>query len=105
MPEDRNSCVNSSRPDVAAEAVGQLARPVPADSARDVALVVCVGVDVDLDEADVRVVEVLLGPGRIDEGGARGIRADHRSYLPVGGAFGGRRVSSAGTAGGFRAGL
>ena len=53
--------------DVAADAVGQLARPVPGDGARDVALVVGGGVDVDLDEADVRVVEMGLRPGGVDE--------------------------------------
>ena len=39
--------------DVAADAVGELAGPVPADGAGDVALLVGGGVDVDLDEPDV----------------------------------------------------
>ena len=59
--------------DVAAQPIGQLARPVPADGARQVALLVRRGVDVDLDEADVRVVEVLLRPLRGDEGGGGSI--------------------------------
>jgi hypothetical protein len=53
--------------DVAADAVGQLAGPVPADGAGDVALVVGGGVDVDLDEADRRIVEVGSGPVGRDE--------------------------------------
>src|SRR5262249_52161480 len=48
--------------DVATEAVGELARPVPGDRSGDVALVVGGGVDVDLDEADVGVLEVGDGP-------------------------------------------
>ena len=50
--------------DVAADPVGQLAGPVPADGAGQVALLVGGRVDVDLDEADVRIVEVLLSPNR-----------------------------------------
>ena len=42
--------------DVAADPVGQLAGPVPADGTREVALLVRGRVDVDLDEADLGVV-------------------------------------------------
>jgi hypothetical protein len=60
--------------DVAADSIGELAGPVPADRARDVALVVGGGVDVDLDEADGRVVEVGPGPVGVDQdvGGVSG---------------------------------
>ena len=54
--------------DVAADPVGQLARPVPADGARQVALLVGGRVDVDLDEADVRVGQVGERPVAVDEG-------------------------------------
>ena len=70
-----------ARCDVAADPVGQLAGPVPADGARDVALLVGRGVDVDLDEADVRVVEVVLRPVGVDEGGLGGVSG--RSSLAV----------------------
>src|SRR5207237_480274 len=53
--------------DVAADPVGELARPVPPDGARDVALLVGGRVDVDLDEAHARIVEVSLGPVGVDE--------------------------------------
>ena len=59
--------------DVAADPVGQLARPVPADGARQVALLVGRRVDVDLDEADVRVVEVGERPIAVDEGVLGGV--------------------------------
>ena len=62
-----------ARRDVAADAVGQLARPVPADGAREMALLVGGRVDVDLDEADVRVVEVGLRPVAVDEGVLGGV--------------------------------
>ena len=72
MPDADSRALKSSRDgDVAADAVGQLARPVPADGARDVALLVGGRVDVDLDEADVRVVEVRLRPVGVDERGRR----------------------------------
>jgi hypothetical protein len=60
--------------DVATDAVGQLARPVPGDGAGDVALLVARRVDVDFNEADGRVVEVALGPVGVDEdvGGVSG---------------------------------
>jgi hypothetical protein len=63
-----------ARGDVAADPVGELARPVPADGARNVALLVGGRVDVDLDEADVRVVEMGLGPVGVDKdvGGVAG---------------------------------
>jgi hypothetical protein len=54
--------------DVAADSVGELARPVPADGARQMALVVGGGVDVDFDEPHLRIVEVLFGPVGGDEG-------------------------------------
>ena len=57
--------------DVAADPVGQLARPVPADGARQVALLVGGRVDVDLDEADVRVGQVGLAPSRCRRGRSR----------------------------------
>ena len=50
--------------DVAADAVGELAGPVPADRARQVALLVGGRVDVDLDEADVRVARGGPAPSR-----------------------------------------
>ena len=56
------------RRDVATDPIGELARPVPADRAAEVALLVGGRVDVDLDEADVRIAEVLLGPVGVDEG-------------------------------------
>ena len=60
--------------DVAADPIGQLARPVPADGAWEVALLVCGRVHVDLDEADVRVVQVFERPIAVDEGVLVGVR-------------------------------
>src|SRR5439155_6772607 len=53
--------------DVAPDTVRQLARPVPADGARDMALFEGGRVDVDLHETDRRIVEVSLRPVGIDE--------------------------------------
>ena len=71
--------------DVAADAVGQLARPVPADGARQVALLVGGRVDVDLDEADGRVGRGAPGPSRRRRGRRRWRIRDGswRSILPV----------------------
>ena len=63
--------------DVATDAVGELAGPVPADRSRQVALVVGGRVDIDLDEADRRVVETGLRPGGVDEGVAGGVSGAH----------------------------
>ena len=86
MPELDSSALKSSRDgDVAADPVGQLARPVPADGARDVALLVGGRVDVDLDEADVRVVQVRLRPVAVDEGVVVGVSVvGHGGSLLVG---------------------
>jgi hypothetical protein len=54
--------------DVTPNAVGELARPVPADRTRQVALLVGRGIDVDFHEADVGVVEVRLRPFGVDQG-------------------------------------
>ena len=54
--------------DVAPDAVRQLARPVPGHRARQVALLVGRRVDVDLHEADRRIVEMGLRPLGVDEG-------------------------------------
>ena len=59
--------------DVAPDPVGQLAGPVPADGARQVALLIGGRVDIDLDEADVRVVEMGERPVAVDEGVLRGV--------------------------------
>ncbi len=68
--------------DIAADPVGELAGPVPADGARQVALLVGGRVDIDLDEANARVVEVGLRPGRIDEDVGGGVGGGHReSFL------------------------
>ena len=68
MPDCWSSSQNSSRLAMSRRMPSaQLAGPVPADGARDVALLVGGGVDVDLDESHVRVVEVLLGPVGVDE--------------------------------------
>src|SRR5215467_7626998 len=49
---------------IAANAVLELGLPVPSDSARDVALVVCSRVHVHFDEARARRIEILCGPIR-----------------------------------------
>ena len=68
--------------DVAADAVGQLAGPVPAHGARDVALLVGGGVDVDLDEADGRIVEVGFRPVGRDEDVVLGVAGNgHWDWL------------------------
>ena len=75
----RDAAVRQERPevggrgDVAADAVGELAGPVPADGTRQVALAVRGGVHVDLDEAHRRVVEMGARPVGVDEGGAAGV--------------------------------
>ena len=81
--------------DVAAELVLELGLPVEADGAGDVAGVVGLGVDVDLDEADAGVAEVLLDPVGVDENFGMCVLAAIMSVLPVviagssgGGAFG-----------------
>ena len=67
--------------DVAADPVGELAGPVPADGAGKVALLVRGRVDVDLDEADVRIVEMGLGPFGVDEDVA-GVSGNGHGDLP-----------------------
>ncbi len=63
--------------DVAPDPVGQLAGPVPADGTREVALLVGRRVDVDLDEADLRVGQVGERPVAVDEGGVAGVSVAH----------------------------
>jgi hypothetical protein len=53
--------------DVAGQPIGQLRRPVPVDGPGQVAALEDRGVDVDLHEADVRIVEVLECPVGGDE--------------------------------------
>ena len=85
------------RRDVATDPVGELARPVPADRAAEVALLVGGRVDVDLDEADVRIAEMLLGPVGVDEGAwVRVIVMTHRWSSFRIWMTGGRYVSLAG---------
>jgi hypothetical protein len=67
--------------DVAADAVGELARPIPGDGARDVALLVARRIDVDLDEADVRILEVLACPIGVDENVGGVSSYGHRGLL------------------------
>ncbi len=73
--------------DVAPDPVGQLARPVPADGARQVTLLVGGRVDIDFDEADVRVVQVRERPVAVDERvlGGVSVLAHVRDLLYVGG--------------------
>ena len=74
MPDDRQQLAEVlAAGDVAPDPVGQLARPVPADRARQVALLVGGRVDVDLDEADVRVVEMRERPFAVDQGVLGGV--------------------------------
>ncbi len=74
MPESLSSLLELvAADDVAADAVRELARPVPGDRAGDVALVVGGRVDVDLDEADIGVVDVVGGPVGVDEDVFRGV--------------------------------
>ncbi len=58
--------------EVPPDQIGQLALPVDAGRAGQMAGVVGIGVDVDLEEADLRVVEVLTGPIGAHEGSLSG---------------------------------
>ena len=73
--------------EVAPDRIGQLALPVDAGRARQVAGVVGIGVDVDLEEADLRVVEVLAGPVGGDEGGTEVVVAICNGHRVVAGSF------------------
>jgi len=79
LPQERLEILAAG--EVAADRVRQLAGPVDRHGPGEVAGLVRAGVDVDLQEADVRVVEVVAGPVDVDQGVGQGGGGGHRSVL------------------------